>query len=77
MLVVAIQQWYTDQESNIENNITYLSKSGRRFSSYHQHRARPPPQNPRRIAEWSGTEKIENTKLVISLANSLQQINNK
>lgn len=55
MLVVAIQQWYTDQESNIENNITYLSKSGRRFSSYHQHRARPPPQNPRRIAEWSGT----------------------
>jgi len=57
MLVVAIERWYTDQETNIENNITYLSKSGRRFSSYHQHRARPPPQNPRRIAEWSGSEK--------------------
>jgi hypothetical protein len=65
MLVVAIQEWYTGQETNIENNITYLSKSGRRFSSYHQHHAKQPPQNPRRIAKWSGRGKIQNTKLLL------------
>ena len=30
---------------------TYSSKSGRRFSNYHQHHPRLPPQSPGRIAE--------------------------
>jgi hypothetical protein len=44
----------TEQETNAQKNITYLSKSGRKFSGCHQHRATPPPQNPGRTAELSG-----------------------